>query len=674
MVNTYQILGFLTDGKKKAMAKSRSTERNTMKINFTDFQSVVYQNTPISNKFLSRDLVIKAIAWIALFWFLPLSIAGAGTTEPGDFSWTDIFIGLAGGLAFFLYGMEKMSNGMKTTAGNKMRSILASLTRNRFIALIVGAFVTTVIQSSSATTVMLVSFVQAGLLNLTQSMGVILGADIGTTITAQMVAFKLTDYALLMVAIGFLIKMMGKTEKIKAVGDIILGFGILFFGMKLMSDVMKPLRTYPAFIDLMKNLETPLMGILFGAAFTAIVQSSSATTGVLIVLAQQGLITLEGGIPVIFGANIGTCVTAALAGIGASREAKRVAIAHIMFKLAGVLLFVFWIPQFADLIRSLASKFDSGTARQLANAHTLFNVSLGLFFLPFINLFSKIIYFIYPKKVQPKSQELATWYIEGAMLETPSLAMDLARAEIARIAKLLNRMLAAIIIPFLSDEKHVSQGADDDDVKLLLKEIPKRDAIFPDLTLLQGLDMREEKIDFLEEKITAYLTHIAQGNITEEQAEEVFGMVSIVKDMESMGDIIHRNMVPLIAKKKMLKFDFSFAGKEELLIYHGKVSKQIRLLEAAFKETNPELAYKIMNKEKKYLDLESKYRARHLKRIILKDEESVATTEIHLELMDLMKQILLYSANIAQTYTGTTPERDEDHIVMEEKQDKSRPA
>jgi len=617
----------------------------------SDIKSNSYKYRPISGEFLSRNLVIKAICLVAFLWFLPVSIAKASTTGPADFSWTDIFIGLAGGLTFFLYGMEKMSSGMKATAGNKMRSILASLTRNRFIALIVGAFVTTVIQSSSATTVMLVSFVQAGLLNLTQSMGVILGADIGTTITAQMVAFKLTDYALLMVAIGFLIKMMGKTEKIKAVGDIILGFGILFFGMKLMSDVMKPLRTYPAFIDLMKNMETPVMGILVGAAFTAIVQSSSATTGVLIVLAQQGLITLEAGIPVIFGANIGTCVTAALAGIGATREAKRVAIAHIMFKLAGVVLFVFWIPQFADLIRALGDKFDSGTARQLANAHTLFNVSLGLFFLPFITLFSKIIYFFYPVKPQPKSQELTTWYIEDAMLETPSLAIDLARAEIARIAKLLNRMLAAIIIPFLSDEKHVSRQADDDDVKLLLKEIPKRDAIFPDLTLLQGLDMREEKIDFLEEKITGYLTHIAQGNITEEQADEVFRMVSIAKDMESMGDIIHRNMIPLIAKKKRLKFDFSFAGKEELLIYHGKVSKQIKLLEAAFKEKNYKLAFNLMKKEKKYLDLESKYRARHLKRIILKDEESVATTEIHLELMDLMKQILLYSANIAQTYT-----------------------
>ncbi len=233
-----------------------------------------------------KKIIITIFTAISVLWALPLAFASATSAEPTQFSWMDIFIGIAGGLAFFLYGMDKMSNGMKTTAGNKMRTILATLTKNRFIALVVGAFVTMVIQSSSATTVMLVSFVQAGLLNLSQSMGVILGADIGTTITAQMIAFKLTDYALLMVAIGFLLKMFGKTEKSKAIGDIILGFGILFFGMKLMSDVMKPLRTYPAFINLMKDLENPFMGILIGAVFTSVVfsasESSVLTSSVLI--------------------------------------------------------------------------------------------------------------------------------------------------------------------------------------------------------------------------------------------------------------------------------------------------------------------------------------------------------------------------------------------------------
>ncbi len=482
-----------------------------------------------------------------------------------------------------------------------------------------------------------------------------------------MIAFKLTDYALLMVAVGFALRLLGKNEKTIAIGDIVLGFGILFFGMKLMSDVMIPLRSYPAFINMMQDLENPFMGILVGAVFTAVVQSSSATTGVLIVLAQQGLISLEAGIPVILGANIGTCITASLAGIGASREAKRVAIAHVLFKVAGVGLFIFWIPQFADMIRSLAQKFDSGTARQIANAHTIFNVSLALIFHQFTESVPKIIYCICPERKKQKSREIVTHYIEESLLKTPPLAIDLARAEMSRMAKLLGRMLNAIIIPFMSDEDYVSKQADDnDDARLLIEEIPKRDAIFPDLTLLDGLLLREEKINFLQKEISTYLTSIAQGNITEEQATEVFGMVSIVKDMESIGNIMDRNMIPLIAKKKKLHYDFPIEGKEELLIYHGKTSKQIKHLEEAFKETDLNIARRIMKKERKYLDLELKYRARHLKRKILKKEDSVETTEIHLELMDLMKQIVLYSSNIAKAYIDTTPEKGIEHIQIDE--------
>lgn len=590
--------------------------------------------------------------------FAQESLSAGQAPQSQSPAWFAISIGLAGGLAFFLYGMEKMSEGMKNTAGSQMRTILATLTKNRFIALIVGAFVTMVIQSSSATTVMLVSFVQAGLLNLTQCMGVILGADIGTTVTAQMIAFKLTDYALLMVAGGFVLKLFGNAKKTKDIGDIILGFGILFFGMKLMGEVMEPLRTYAPFIDLMKNMENPLMGIIVGAAFTAVVQSSSATTGILIVLAQQGLLTLEGGIPILFGANIGTCVTAALACIGASREAKRVAIAHIIFKIAGVCLFILWIPQFAAFVESISGHFDTGTARHIANAHTIFNLSLGLFFLPFTSVFAKFIYRLFPEKEQPRSRQLAVFHIDDSMLETPSIAIDLARLEISRMAKLLGRMLNAIIIPFVSDKRYIAKNASvDEDTQLLLQEIPTRDAIHPDLSLSEGIDMREEKIDFLSENLNLYLTRIARRNINKEEAKEIFGMVSIVKDMESIGDIIHRNIVPLIDKKKALHYDFCEEGKEELLIYQSKVVKQIEILRQAFATLDLEAAKIIMNKERKYLDLESRYRASHLERIIAQKHESIATSEIHMELMDLMKQILLYSSNIAKTYIETSPQK-----------------
>ncbi|HCY86517.1 MAG TPA: sodium:phosphate symporter [Desulfobacteraceae bacterium] len=619
-------------------------------------------------------LPASALFLICLICLTPLiaSVRAGVATGPMDIDWLMLSFEMAGGLALFLYGMDKMSTGMKRTAGNKMRSILTSLTQNRVVAMVVGAFVTMVIQSSSATTVMLVSFVQAGLLTLSQSLGVILGADIGTTVTAQMVAFKLTDYALLMLAIGFLVKTMGRTGKVRSVGDIILGFGILFFGMKLMSDAMNPLRSYPPFINLMQNMAHPLAGIAVGAVFTALVQSSSATTGVLIVLAQEGLITLVAGIPVIFGANIGTCVTAVLAGIGASREAKRVALAHVLFKVAGIGLFIFWIPTFSQLVIGLGSYFGTGTARNLANAHTLLNVTMGLVFLPFTPVFAKLIYRIYPDRETDTSKAIKTMYIENAVLGTPSLAIDLARAEMARMARLLGRMLDAVIIPFLSDQRHIATpDMSREERQMLLREIPRYDTYHPKLTLMQGLDLREEKIDFLQKELIRYLTRIAQGNITAVQAKEVFGMMSIVKDMEAIGDTIHRNMLPLITKKKQLNYDFSLEGKEELLIYHGKVRKQIRLLQAGLNEPNTDLALKIMKGERKYLDLESVYRARHLERIILKNENAVETHDIHLELMDLMKQIVLYSAHIAHTYITSAAPDEEAHLSPEKQEEEA---
>jgi len=540
---------------------------------------------------------------------------------------------------------------MKKTAGNKLRSILSALTENRVIALSVGVFITMIIQSSSATTVMLVSFVQAGLMTFVQSLGVILGADIGTTITAQLIAFELTDYALLIIAIGFGLQMFSKNDPARNIGEVILGFGILFFGMKLMSDAMKPLRTYPEFMNIMKGLENPLLGLSFGTLFTAIVQSSSAVTGIIIVLAQQRLITLEAGIAIIFGANIGTCVTAGLASIGTSREAKRVALAHVIFKITGVLIFVFWIPEFAAFIRAIAVKFGSHEARQIANAHTIFNVSLGVLFLPFTKLFGVLILKILPDKKIEQDIIPATWHLDDGSIATPVIAIDLARTEISRMAKLLARMLRAIIIPFMSDKTLINREAlSKGEKELLIKEIPTRDEYFPQLTLLQGIDMREEKIDFLNKEISKYLIKIARQGMSNEQASEIYAMISIANDMESIGDIIHRNMMPLIVKKKELNIDFSDEGKEELMIYHQKVCRQIELLRDAFAEIDLEKARQIMSEERIFLDLESQYRIKHLERVRHNRIASMGTHEIHMELMDLLKQVMVYSSNIATTF------------------------
>ena len=555
-------------------------------------------------------------------------------------NWGFLTMGLFGGLSLFLYGMAKMSDGLKKAAGNQMRKILATLTKNRMVAMFVGAFVTMVIQSSSATTVMLVSFVQANLMTYVQSIGIILGANIGTTITAQLVAFKLTDYALLMITVGFALTVFSKKESLRHIGEAILGFGILFFGMKIMSDSMYPLRSFQPFIDTMKGLENPFFGLMIGAAFTALIQSSSAFTGIVIVLAQQGLLTLEAGIPLILGANIGTCVTAGLASIGTIREAKRVALAHVLFNIGGVVIFVWLIPPLAELVRSLSSvsglsgmeKLAAETPRQIANAHTIFNISVGLIFLPFTGILAKQVYRILPRTEETKGIKPALWDLDDSQITNPAIAIKLAQTEMLRMIKILSRMLDACFLPFINDE-------------------PKQDEVYAQLSLIEGIDMREEKIDFLEEHITNYLFQVSRGELNALQAEEAFSLISMADNMESVGDIIHRNIVPLIYKKQALKEPFSKQGEKELVAFHTKVMKQMSRLSEAFSKLNLELAQKVLNKDIKYQNLEAEYRQAHMERVQKEKAESVETHKVHLELMDMLKQVNVYIGNIAKTIT-----------------------
>ncbi len=594
--------------------------------------------------------------WIFIFGFLSLALTEAlyaAEPEPEPISWQLLIFGLLGGLAFFLYGIEKMSVGLQKTAGNKMRSVLAAVTKNQLVGLLIGAGITMVIQSSGATTAMLVSFVQAGLMSFTQSIGVILGSGIGTTFTAQLIAFKVDDYALLMIAIGFGLYITSSSGRGKNIGEMILGVGILFYGMKLMSVAMEPLRTNTGFIRMMQELENPMAGLLVGTVFTALIQGSAASIGIVILLAQQGLVTLEASIPLILGANIGTCVTAALACIGTSREAKQVALANVVSKVIGVLAFIFWIPSFAGLVRELALKTGSDIGRQVANAHTLFNVFLAFALIPFTPLFARLIEKMLPTQKGKTSSASPAWHLEEGSISSPALAIDLARREISRIAGILGQMLQAVIIPFMSDEKLIRrEGLPREEIELLIKEIPTRDSHNPGLTLLEGISRREEEVDFLDEKLRDYLLKVARLEVSVEQVNEIYGMISIVNDMERIGDLIHRNMLPLIAKKRALEVDFSDEGKEELLIYHQKVCRQVDLLREAFAETNLEKARAIMASERKYLALEDQYRARHLERIRMQLKNSLETHEVHMELMDLFKQIVVYSSNIAGTFVS----------------------
>ena len=559
-------------------------------------------------------------------------------SENTAVSWFILLMGLLGGLALFLYGMQKMSNGFKKSAGQGLRNILSRITKNRFIGLAVGTIVTLVIQSSSATTVMLVGFVQARLLSFAQTLSVILGANIGTTFTAQIIAFKLTDYALLMVVLGFALTAFAKKDQIKYLGESILGFGILFLGMKFMSDAMSPLREYPAFINLLKNLHNPLYGVLVGAIFTALIQSSSAFIGIIIVLAQQGLITLEAGIPMLLGANIGTCVTAMISTIGASREAKRVAIAHVIFNTLGALAFLFWIPAFADIVRAVSpvaeltgvAKLAAETPRQIANAHTIFNVSIGLAFLPFTKLFARLILKVFPARESERKAVPTTWHLDQNALKTPSVALDLSMAEIGRMAKILRRMLEGIKFRLVG-------GAQDENERLRK------------LGEVEAIDMRERKIDYLEKQVTDYLILIGQESLTERQSRENQMLISIAHSMESIGDILHRDMNPLVEKLERKKIRFSAEGRQEILKYCNKIIKQLGWLEEMFSDQKMSKGEKIIAKAPEYEDLDAALRATHLQRLYDEQKASRASHEIHLEIMDYLKQVNGYVTGVARS-------------------------
>ncbi|HLE11184.1 MAG: hypothetical protein A2504_12560 [Bdellovibrionales bacterium RIFOXYD12_FULL_39_22] len=579
-----------------------------------------------------RPITLLSISFFSLFISSKLLAQEIITTM--DIDWFDLVVGLTGGISIFLYGMDKMSTGLKQVAGSSLRRVLTMLTQNRVVGMFVGLFITMIIQSSTASTVMLVSFVQAGLLQFSQTLGVLLGTGIGTTVTAQLIAFKLTDYALFVVSVGFLLKVFIKSDRVKNISTAILGFGLLFFGMRIMIDSMGPVRTYTPFIETMKNLENPLVGILFGMMFTALIHSSGAFLGLVVVLAQQDIITVTAGIPLMIGTNIGTCITAVMASIGTKREAVRVAIAHVGFKVVGALLVVWWIPGFTKLVHSLNYFYDFSNARQIANAHTVYNVGLTLFFLPFTKYVERLINWAYPEKKTISSDLSQTLtpiikHLDYGVVNNPEMSIGLARSEIHNMIKLVEKMVEFVIAPFLNST-------------------PQFDKKYPTLSVVEGIHVRENKVDFIEENVRKYLLKVSQQELSDRQIAEVFGLISIMSDLEAIGDIVEKNMLPLIVKKESLGREFSSEGKEELKLFHLKVCKQISRIKFAFHDHDLSKAQRGVQKMERYMDLEEEFRMKHMIRLRQARPETIETHEIHMDIMDKLKQINVYTGEIAK--------------------------
>lgn len=431
-----------------------------------------------------------------------------------------IVFGLLGGLAMFLYGMNSMSDALQKAAGEKMKRILGFLTKNPLMGALAGALVTAVLQSSSATTVMVIGFVSAGLMSLPQAISVIFGANIGTTMTAQLMAFKISNYIYPIIFIGFIMNFVFKKEKIRNVGMVIFSFGLLFEGIEVMGGVMKPLASSAIFVDLMgKVSEIPVLGVVLGAVMTLVVQSSSATIAVLQNFASQpgpdgihSVIGLAGAIPILFGDNIGTTITALLASIGQSKNAKRTAIAHSTFNITGTILFMFLIRQLAAFVQWISPKGDELDiiSRQIANAHTTFNVACTLIWLPLIPVMVKIVKFIIRGEDKKNSEGFVAKYLDDKAMSQPAAAIYMAAKEISRLSVHAGKMIGA-----------------------MKNAIEKRN-----ITDIRDKYVDEhDKVKELQNIIVDFITKlISSGNLTEKQAEQAAGLMVVSNNIERIAD------------------------------------------------------------------------------------------------------------------------------------------
>ncbi|TNF54711.1 MAG: Na/Pi cotransporter family protein, partial [Gammaproteobacteria bacterium] len=432
-------------------------------------------------------------------------------------------IELLGGLALFLYGMEKMTDGLKAAAGKQMNTLLAKLTGNPILGAITGAIVTAVIQSSSVTTVLVVGFVSAGLMTLVQSVGVIFGANVGTTVTAQIVAFNTTALAFPLIVIGFVMTFVWKQGVARHYGAMLMGLGLIFYGMAAMGTAMSPLRTHEGFAELLQSLQNPVLGMLAGAVFTALVQSSSATIGLAVVMATQGLLSLPAGIAILFGAKIGTGITAVLAAIGKPQDAKRAAAVHVLFNVLGALIWLPFIAQLAGLAEMVSpvvphlqgvERLAEEVPRQIANAATIWATANTVIFLPFAALFAKMAIKIIPDRVVEERAIIRPRYLDDELIRVPSMALERARMELGHMGELTEAMLAKVKSAFKARD-------------------------------LSELSQQYDQVVVLREAVLAYLQHVGRDELSDVEADEHARLVSATGEIENMSAAISRELAPL---------------------------------------------------------------------------------------------------------------------------------
>lgn len=505
--------------------------------------------------------------------------------------------GLLGGLALFIFGMNMMSESLQKVAGDKMKKVLGVLTRNAVCGMLAGALVTAVLQSSSATTVLVIGFVSAGLMSLKQGISVIFGANIGTTMTAQLMAFKISDYIMPIVFIGFLIAFIAKKEKVKFVGQTIFAFGLLFVGIEMMGDVMKPLATSPVFINMMEKVShIPVLGVGVGLVMTLVVQSSSATIAVLQSFASQAgpdgasVIGLVGAIPILLGDNIGTTITAILASIGQSKDAKRCAIAHSVFNITGSFIFIWIIKPFAKFVEMISPKGNEldVISRQIANAHMSFNIINTLIWLPLLPVMVKIVMFIVrdDKEVSIEDYKEKS-FLDKNVISQPIAAMYLVSQEIRRAGRLVSEMIGNMKATVMNNDSKA----------------------------LAELEKNAKLVTEIDENTVSYISGMfSNGSLTEEQSSTTAGLLYVLNDIARVSKQCE-DASPVIRAKLEGKYKFSKDAVEEL----GKVIDNVEIMYrtsiVSLENGDTKTARKVFDYRKELRNMEKKFNKNHLKRL-----------------------------------------------------------
>ena len=524
----------------------------------------------------------------------------------------NILLGLFSGLALFLFGMEFMGDGLENAAGSRLKSFFDKAITNPLKGALVGTIVTAIIQSSSATTVMVVGFVNAGLMSLYQAVGVIIGANIGTTITGQLITFKIDDYIPLFIIIGAALILFMKQEKRKEIGKIVFGFGLLFMGLSQMKDAMSPIAQTTFFQDLILTLEGNMfLGILVGAAMTAVVQSSSASTAILLSLAATGAISLQVAIPILFGNNIGTCVTALLSSLNANKVAKKAAFIHLSFNLIGTLIFLPLINILSQVVMYMGGDID----KQIANAHTIFNIVNAIILLPFAGVFVKLANLALKDK---EGEKPTINRLDRRFLETPAIAFEQAFQESLTMYDLAKENLT-LSTNALIDGK---------------------------VTNLKKIFKNESEINRLERELSTFLVSISSHDITEVDTNRIASMIKIISDIERIGDH-SKNIAELAEEVSTSKLTFTSDALEELRLMYNYTIESINSSYASYKNNNRQKANDTMIFEENIDRLEELLRDKHIQRLS-QNKCNAHSGAVFLDAISNFERIGDHSINIAE--------------------------